>query len=769
MLRQEQLHDYQKRAVNHQCTHSASALWLDPGLGKTATTLTSVVHLLNSGFLSGVLVIAPIRVVRMVWKQEALKWEHTNHLTFSSVTGSKDQRTRALLRKADVYLINYENLMWLSEVLHTYFIKKNKPLPFNGVVFDEISKMKNSTTRRVKAFMKVHPYLNWTTGLTGTPASNGYKDLHGQFLVLDGGQRLGKSKTAFKERFYYKAGPYREVAYDDTESTIQQLIGDITLEMSAAEYLQLPEFTVNDVVIELPKEVRAKYDQLERDFFFQLDNGTEVEVFNKASLMNKLIQFGNGAVYPIPGMPLWEKVHDAKLDALEDLLEELAGQPLLLAYNYRSDAERIMEKFKGLRPINLTDCKTDQALSNAMFRWNSGDLPLMIAHPACVHPRTEVLTEFRGWVKIVDVYPNERVHDGVEFVNHKGCFYSGFKTVITKFGITMTPDHRILINNEWVRAEHVKDTEDNRKEALFQWENGVDCFSGMSTLWDTTRNDATERNEAQSKGINSLSTLHKGNIPLYDKHPLLENMAWNEGSYFQQRRDRLHPLWGSRNYHVRGMVGFFQVLRGHVQRIRRLFDNRTNRCEQRLLQRELPMGNQHGATSKQKKQSTCPISRGNNTPCRTDASFRIQQNDALNEIEQRDDRRSSSRELQEFTIREEEKAHVYDLVDCGPRSRFLIRNDDGDVFISHNSAGHGIDGLQKNCNNLVWYGMNWSLELYDQFNARINRQGQEKPVICHRILAHDTMDQAQAIALEGKATSQSDLRKAIDAYRSGKK
>ena len=219
--------------------------------------------------------------------------------------------------------------MWLSEVLHTYFIKKNKPLPFNGVVFDEISKMKNSTTRRVKAFMKVHPYLNWTTGLTGTPASNGYKDLHGQFLVLDGGQRLGTSKTAFKERFYYKAGPYREVAYDDTESTIQTLIGDITLEMKAEDYLDLPDVIINDIELELEKSIRLKYEMLEKEYFTELDN-TEIEVFNKASLMNKLLQFAGGAIYPISGMPLWEKVHDVKLDALEDLIEEAGGKPILL-------------------------------------------------------------------------------------------------------------------------------------------------------------------------------------------------------------------------------------------------------------------------------------------------------------------------------------------------------------------------------------------------------------------------------------------------------
>ena len=382
LLTPDLLHPYQQKAVSWQCTKPNTALFLDMGLGKSVVTLTSMVNLLNSGFLKGVLIIAPIRVVRLVWRQEAAKWDHTKHLTFSMMVGNKSQRTRALLRDADVYMINYENMGWLAETLHTYYTSKNKQIPFNGVVFDELSKMKNSTTRRVKAFMKIHNQFNWTTGLTGTPASNGYKDLHGQFLVLDGGQRLGRYKTAFRTRFYRKEGPYKEVPYADTEDEITKLIGDITLEMSAEDYNPLPDLIVNDVTLDLPSKLRLKYDQMEKDFFLKLDSGDEVEVFNAAALTNKLLQFSNGAVYPVPGMPLWEPLHDLKLDALEDIIEEAAGQPVLCAYSYRSDAERIMERFKKIRPINLTDCKTETSLAVAMKRWREGDCQLMIGHPA---------------------------------------------------------------------------------------------------------------------------------------------------------------------------------------------------------------------------------------------------------------------------------------------------------------------------------------------------------------------------------------------------
>lgn len=357
-------------------------LWLDMGLGKTSITLTSVAHLIATGFLTGVVIVAPIRVIRLVWRQEALKWTHTKHLTFSLLTGTKDQRTRALLRPANIYLVNYENLGWLAETLVTYFISKNRPLPFNGLVWDEISKCKNSNTQRVKATKKILPHFVWTTGLTGTPASNGYKDLHGQYLVVDKGLRLGTSKTAFRQRFYRKDGPHREVPFDGAEDEIKQLIGDITLEMSAADYNPLPDMIVNDVQIELPENLRALYNRMEKELFIQLDSGKEVEMFNQAALTNKCLQFSNGAMYPVAGMPLWEPIHDLKMEALEEIIDEAQGQPVLCAYAYRSDAERIMERFKHLRPVNLTECKSEAALQNAMARWASGDCLLMIGHPA---------------------------------------------------------------------------------------------------------------------------------------------------------------------------------------------------------------------------------------------------------------------------------------------------------------------------------------------------------------------------------------------------
>jgi len=390
MLTPNLLHDYQKKAVNFQCTHAQSMMWLDMGLGKTVITLTSLAHLLSTGYLRGVIIVAPIRVIRLVWRQESAKWEHTKHLRFSMVTGTKDQRTRALMRPADIYLINYENLKWLAETLQTYYIAKDKSLPFNGMVWDEISKMKNSATDRVHSWFdgtrknNLLDHFIWRTGLTGTPASNGYKDLHGQFLVVDSGARLGTSKTKFMTQWYKKAADEsrKVIAYRDTQEGIKNLIGDIALEMSAEDYNPLPDLIVNNIEVEMDGEVRAKYEQLEKEFFLQLDSGTTVEVFNQGSLTNKALQFSNGAVYPVAGMPLWEPIHDLKLDALEEIIDEAQGSPVLCAYAYRSDAERIMARFKDLRPINLTECKTEGSLTAAMDRWMKGDCQLMIGHPA---------------------------------------------------------------------------------------------------------------------------------------------------------------------------------------------------------------------------------------------------------------------------------------------------------------------------------------------------------------------------------------------------
>lgn len=776
MLTPDLLHEYQKKAVNFQCTHPNSMLWLDMGLGKTIVTLTTLSHLIRTQFLTGVIIVAPIRVCRLVWRQEAAKWEHTKHLTFSVVMGDKDQRTRALLRPANIYLINFENLGWLAETLHTYFVRQKKALPFNGIVWDEISKMKNSSTNRVKATKKILQHFAWSTGLTGTPASNGYKDLHGQFLVVDRGVRLGESKTAFKHRFYRKIGPYKEVPYDDTETTIKGLIGDITLEMSAEDYNPLPDLMINDVNIEMPAELRGMYDEMEKNLFLQLDNGVEKEMFNQASLTNTCLQFSNGSIYPVAGMPLWEPIHSLKLDALEDIVDEAQGSPILCSYAYRSDAARIMERFKSLNPINLTECKSEKSLVDAMARWKRGECPLMIGHAACLHPETQVLTERYGWVRIVDVTSDDLVFDGVEFVRHSGCSYSGYKDVIDVMGITMTPDHKLLINGQWVEAKDVRDTEEVRQEALHLGYKTTNYSSG--TLYDVRKrvgDAAPERNEEQSGKPGALRQLHQHHVSQDDQHSHLANLA---GDDVESERPDRQELRGKRYFGMPGMGIIRAVLSRYALRVFGRFDNRANRRKWSVLCEQLSMGIQHGTTVQQAEQSLCDVPGRTGAFGGTDQAQRVLKDDADHETQSGDDRGRSGAGLRGIGVREESesgerkatgKAHVYDLVDCGPRHQFVIKNDKDEVFISHNSMGHGIDGLQDRGHTLVWFGLNWSLDLYDQFNARVRRQGQGAPVICHRIMMIDTLDQAQALALDEKATTQTSLRKAVKEYRQSRK
>jgi hypothetical protein len=748
-------------------------LWLDMGLGKTAITLTSLSHLLASGFLRGVVIVAPIRVCRLVWRQEAAKWSHTKDLRFGMLTGTKDQRTRALLRPADVWLINYENLGWLAETLQTYYVSKGRQPPFNGLVWDEISKCKNSTTQRVKSIMKILDHFSWITGLTGTPASNGYQDLHGQFLVVDRGQRLGTSKTKFMTEWYRKPAEVsrKVIPYKDTEDRIKQLIGDIVLEMSAEDYNPLPDLIVNDIEVEMPEHLRSKYDAMERDFFLQLDNGKTKEVFNQASLTNVCLQFANGAVYPITGMPLWEPVHDLKLDALEELIEEANGQPILCSYAYRSDAERIMRRFAHLNPVNLTECKSEGALNDAMARWANGSLRLMIGHPACLHPETQVLTERRGWVRIVDVGLDDRVFDGVEFVSHNGCQYSGYTDVIDLFGITMTPNHKLLIQGKWKEAKDVQDKRDSRSQALFQWKAPPDSQGDMRSLWGGAPDDSSECNQGESQRAGTLRHLYQYHIPSHDPHSNMEHLAGIEVE--SQGYDR-SELRGSGDHDVSRMGAVPIVSRGHGRELQGRPDNRENRREQAVQQSELSVGYQHGATSQQAQQQGADLYGRNDASCGTVQTQRVFQNDDRDATRQGDDSRRSGRVVQDVELRQESatrghpserKAHVYDLVNCGPRHRFVIRNNEGEMFISHNSMGHGVDGLQKRGHIVVWFGITWSLDLYEQMNARLRRQGQGVPVICHRIMMRDTLDQAQALALESKADTQQSLRNAIKEYR----
>ena len=794
LLTPQQLFEYQRQCVLHMLHHDDSMLWLSMGLGKTPITLTTIVDRMRAGQVKKTLIFGPLRVIQAVWARESRKWTHTKHLRFSVIHGVKEKRSRALFADADIYLTNYENMNWLAEQLDHYYISQGKELPFEMVVYDEVSKLKNSTTLRMKGgkrdrkdrlgesyeikvtgWRKMLNHFKYRTGLTGTPASNGYLDLHGQFLAVDGGERLGPFITHYKDSYFMS--DYSGWKYTPTElgkQWIEHHISDITVKMDARDYLDLPDSKTTNMMVDLPASARKAYKEMEKQMFTQLDSGSEIEVFSKSSVSNKTLQFCNGSPYLNSNSPEFEALHDAKLDALEEVLEEAGGSPVLCSYSFRADAERIMKKFKKYKPVNLTNTPSKDT-ETVIDKWNRGEIKLLIGHPACLHPSTQVLTERRGWIKIIDVKQTDRVFDGVEFVNHGGCSYSGYKDVIDTFDITMTPDHKLLIDNTWVEAHNVKDSKEVRRKALYEYQGDDSRISEMFTLRNTVRNYSSECGETQPIETKVLSTLCSGQVSQHDRYSNSSNMVWNENTrkrYFRQRLRR------SRYQSVQKMGRLSEFLRRHARRVHRRFNNRTSQCEQIILKRKLHLGDNVCSTREQKNNTSISLQRGRDSFSRTCKTFRVQQDDVNHAIEQRDECRRSSKRCNEFTLRQEcktgghskkenKKEHVYDLVNCGPRHRFVIKNDKGEVFISHNSMGHGVDGLQDSGHILVWFGLNWSLELYEQMCGRINRQGQSHPVSIIRILCNDTVDLAVADAIERKTDDQEGLKAALQRYRDG--
>ena len=351
----------------------------------TVSTLTAIVRLFDQLAIRGVLVVGPKRVVESVWRQEAGLWAHTRGLTFSLITGTPDERLRALYTRSHVYLINYENLPWLWDTLVDRFLRHGRYPPFDMVVWDEVSKLKHARTRqgtaRGRVALALQPYMTRRVGLTGTPASNGKLDLFGQYLVVDGGQRLGTSFSEFRKNYFYPEdfNQYRWRILPGADELITERIADITISLRNEDYLDLPPFVTHDIWLDLPGKLQARYQDMERKMFLEFDSGHVLDIENSASLSNRCLQFANGACYVAPGEPAWENIHDIKLEALEDLVEEAAGEPLLVAYQFQHDAQKILKRFPFARMIK-SDMPEKEFLETVDL-WNRGELPMLIGHP----------------------------------------------------------------------------------------------------------------------------------------------------------------------------------------------------------------------------------------------------------------------------------------------------------------------------------------------------------------------------------------------------
>lgn len=360
-------HNYQQFATDFILNQSICCLMLDMGLGKTVITLTALWQLaLDSFDVSRVLVIAPKRVAEDTWPKELAKWEHLTGLTSSLVLGSAAERKSALQRKAFLYIINRENVAWLV---------KNHYWDFDMVVIDELSSFKSNKAERFKAMKKVRPMVTRIVGLTGTPAPNTLLDLWPQMYLMDMGQRLGRFIGGFRDRFFLPDKRNREIIYsykprEGAEDAIYALISDICISMKAADYLDMPERIDNRIEVSMSPKERKLYDDFQKDMVLSIGD-EELDAVNAATLSNKLLQMANGAVYGEDKKVI--PIHDRKLDALEDLVEAANGKPLLVAYWYKHDLQRIKARFKNARCIDTAKDIDD---------WNAGQIPLALIHPA---------------------------------------------------------------------------------------------------------------------------------------------------------------------------------------------------------------------------------------------------------------------------------------------------------------------------------------------------------------------------------------------------
>ena len=382
------LHEYQKRAIWHCCRMPHAMLHLDPGLGKTIIALSTIQFDVDVGVHEGTLIVAPLTPAQTVWAQEARRWSNTRNLNFALILGDRDQRIAALLRPADVYVINYENLPWLAMELKHYYLSRGKLPPFQRIVWDEITYVRNMDSKRASAMLDILPYIERRIGLTGTPAADSLEHLHGQYLMVDSGLRLGLDKSIFRQRFFHPAGPFNFEPDSDAIEHIAAVVGDITLEMREEDYLELPPVTTNDIELTLPGKIRQVYTQLELTLFAKLDSGVVLDLNNSASLINKLLQMASGQVYTEPGHPEYEIVHNVKLDALRRLYDETGNEPLLLAYQFKSEADRILKAFPGA--VNLSGASSNEK-SQIIDAWVAGRLKLLIGHPASMGHGTDRL------------------------------------------------------------------------------------------------------------------------------------------------------------------------------------------------------------------------------------------------------------------------------------------------------------------------------------------------------------------------------------------
>ena len=361
-------HEYQSYATEFILSHPISAVFLEMGLGKSVITLSAIFDLcLDSFLVCKVLVISPLRVARDTWPAEINKWDHLKGLSYSVVVGTEKERIDALKKQSTVYIINRENVDWLVH-------KSGIPFHFDMVVIDELSSFKSYGAKRFKSLLKVRPSVKRIVGLTGTPSSNGLMDLWAEFRILDLGQRLGRYISHYRNTYFKPDKRNAQIVFSykplpGAEEEIYNQISDITISMKSTDYLKMPEYVSNEVFVTLSEKEWKVYSDFKEDMVANLGD-EEIDAVNAAVLSGKLLQMANGAVYDSENKA--HVIHDKKLDALEDLIEGANGKPVLVAYWYKHDLERIKERF----PVRQIQSSKD------IEDWNDGKIPIAVIHPA---------------------------------------------------------------------------------------------------------------------------------------------------------------------------------------------------------------------------------------------------------------------------------------------------------------------------------------------------------------------------------------------------
>lgn len=383
-MNKSDLHNYQVFGYRHIMSTPYCGLFLDMGLGKTVTTLTAINDLIYEELeISNVLVIAPKRVAETVWAQECEKWDHLKHLRVSVIKGALPKRMEALNTKADIYVISRDLVAWLVGLYG------GASLPFDMLVIDELSSFKSPKSLRFKALRQVRPSIKRVVGLTGTPAPNGYPDLWAQIYLLDRGERLEKTITKYRERYFREGRKNGNVVYEykllnNAEEQINWRISDICISMKASDYLDMPELIDNYIKVPMTDDLAKKYKEFEKNKVLELikpeqesineiDKTTEINVVNAAALSNKLLQFANGAVYDENHVA--HEIHNLKIDTLKELIEDANGKSVLVAWSFQSDRDRLIEALKSYKPREL---KTEKDIAD----WNAGKIRVLLAHPA---------------------------------------------------------------------------------------------------------------------------------------------------------------------------------------------------------------------------------------------------------------------------------------------------------------------------------------------------------------------------------------------------